>query len=238
MKYSPSKTTPLLAALALTSLSVFAENLQVELDKQKAAFEEKAPAEKISEYDKGIKAVQESGVLEKALNVGDTAPDFTLKNATGEEVTLSTLLKDGPVILTWYRGSWCPYCNIALRSYQENLDKFKAAGAQFVALTPELPDKSLPTSEKYELQFEVLTDLNSEVAKKFGLVFTMTKWVEDAMRDFADLKKYNGDEYDDTTLPLSATYIIQPDGKISYAFLDAEYRNRATPEQILEALKK
>lgn len=227
-----------LLASALTSLSLSAENLQTELDAFKAAFEEKAPAEKIVEYNKGIKAVQEAGVIEKALKVGDHAPDFTLKNAVGKEVTLSTLLKDGPVILTWYRGSWCPYCNIALQSYQANLPKFKEAGAQFVALTPELPDKSLPTAEKHKLEFEVLTDENSQVAKEFGLVFTMTKWVEDAMRDFADLKKYNGADYDDTTLPLSATYIIQPDGTISYAFLDAEYRNRATAEQILEALKK
>lgn len=226
-----------LLASALTSLSINAENLQSELDAFKAAFEENASAEKIAEYNKGIKAVQEAGVIEKALKVGDKAPDFTLKNAVGKEVTLSTLLKDGPVILTWYRGSWCPYCNIALQSYQANLDKFKEAGAQFVALTPELPDKSLATAEKHELKFEVLTDENSKVAKEFGLIFTMTKWVEDAMRDFADLKKYNGEGYDDTTLPLSATYIIQPDGTISYAFLDAEYRNRATAEQIIEALK-
>ncbi|MFC5051758.1 peroxiredoxin-like family protein [Rubritalea spongiae] len=224
-------------ALALSSMSVLAEDLQVELDARKDKFTKTAPEETIVEYNKGIKSVQESGVLEKALNVGDSAPDFTLKNAVGKDVTLSKLLKDGPVVLTWYRGSWCPYCNITLRNYQEHLDEFKKAGAQLVALSPELPDKSLPTTEKHALEFEVLTDLNSEVAKKYGIVFTMTKWVEDAMRDYADLKKYNGASYDDTTLPLSATYIIQPDGKISYAFLDAEYRNRATADQILESLK-
>ncbi|WP_435693381.1 peroxiredoxin-like family protein [Rubritalea sp.] len=219
-------------------MSISAENLQVELDQRKDQFTKSAPKETIVEYDKGIKAVQDSGVLDTALNVGDTAPDFTLKNAVGKDVTLSTLLTDGPVILTWYRGSWCPYCNIALRNYQENLGAFKEAGAQFVALSPELPDQSLPTKEKHALEFEVLTDQNSDVAKKFGIVFSMTKWVEDAMRDYADLKKYNGDKYDDTTLPLSATYIIQPNGEISYAFLDAEYRNRATADQILAALKK
>lgn len=227
-----------ITTLTLATTTLVAENLQTDLDAFKAAFEGKAPTETIEEYNKGIETVIKSGMLEKALKVGNKAPDFTLKNATGKEVTLSTLLKDGPVILTWYRGSWCPYCNIALQSYQANLAKFKEAGAQFVALTPELPDKSLANSQKHDLEFEVLTDLNSQVAKEFGLVFTMTKWVEDAMRDYADLKKYNGADYDDTTLPLSATYIIQPDGKISYAFLDAEYRNRATPEQILESLAK
>lgn len=228
----------ILFSLACAATSLPAESLQDQLDAFKANFEENAPAEKIEEYNKGIQAVIKSGMVKKALKTGDKAPDFTLKNATGKDVSLSSLLKDGPVILTWYRGSWCPYCNIALQSYQANLDKFEQAGAQFVALTPELPDKSLANSEKHELKFQVLTDLNSEVAQKFGLVFTMTKWVENAMRDFADLKKYNGANYDDTTLPLSATYIIQPDLAISYAFLDAEYRNRATPEQILEALSK
>ncbi|WP_018969887.1 peroxiredoxin-like family protein [Rubritalea marina] len=227
------------AAFLLTSAAtLLAEGLQEQLDTRKSAFESKAPKETITEYDKGIQAVQDSGVLEGALNVGDSAPDFTLSNAIGEKVTLSTLLKDGPVVLTWYRGSWCPYCNIALRSYQENLPKFKALGAQFVALSPELPDKSLPTSQKHALEFEVLTDLNNQVAKQFNIVFEMTPWLAKAMDNFAGLDGYNGKGYDTQTLPLSATYIITPDRKIAYAFLDAEYRNRATPEQILKELAK
>ncbi|MBK1832751.1 peroxiredoxin-like family protein [Roseibacillus ishigakijimensis] len=232
------KRTTLGLAFLLSALSLSAEDLQDELDARKANFEKTASAEKISEYNKGVEAVKQSGILAKALNVGDQAPDFTLPNAVGKEVTLSELLKDGPVILTWYRGSWCPYCNLTLINYQENLDKIKEAGAQFVAISPEQPDQSLPTKEKHELAFQVLSDTNNQVAKDFNIVFTMTKWVEEAMREFADLKKYNGEDYDDTTLPLSATYIIQPDRTISYAFLDAEYRNRATPEQVLAALKK
>ncbi|MDP0490717.1 MAG: peroxiredoxin-like family protein [Verrucomicrobiota bacterium JB023] len=221
----------------MASTVLLADDLQTELDKRKSDFTKTASEEKITEYNKGIELVEKSGVLESALNVGDTAPDFTLKNATGEEVTLSKLLEDGPVILTWYRGSWCPYCNITLNHYQQNLDKFKEAGAQLVALTPELPDKSLSATEKHGLEYEVLTDLNNQVADKFGIVFKMSDWVEDAMRSFANLPSYNGESYDDSTLPLSATYIIQPDRKITYAFLDAEYRNRATVEQILEGLK-
>ena len=229
----------LLAALTpLLVQAAMAEGLQDQLDAKKAAFESKASEEKISEYNKGVKAVQESGMLKNALNVGDTAPDFTLTNAIGKKVTLSTLLKDGPVVMTWYRGSWCPYCNIALRSYQENLGKIKASGAQFIALTPELPDKSLPNSEKHALEYEVLTDLNNQVAKEFKIIFEMTPWVANAMENFAGLNKYNGKEYDNKTLPLSATYIITPDRKIAYAFLDAEYRNRAIPKQIIAELAK
>ena len=224
--------------LLAMSLSTQAESLQDELDAFKAEFEKKADQEKIDEYNKGIQSVIESGMIERALKAGDKAPDFTLKNATGKDVTLSTLLKDGPVVLTWYRGSWCPYCNIALQSYQANLPKFKKAGARLVALTPELPDKSLTATEKHGLEFEVLSDVNNEVAGKFKIVFKMTPWVERAMRDFANLKSYNGDSYDDATLPLSATYVIAQDGTIAWAFLDAEYRNRATPEQILAELAK
>lgn len=239
MKTSTLSRTLFLAALTpLLAQSTFAEGLQQQLDAKKTAFESKATEEKINEYNKGIKAVQDTGMLQNALNVGDTAPDFTLINAVGKKVTLSTLLKDGPVVMTWYRGSWCPYCNISLRSYQENLPKIKAAGAQFIALTPELPDKSLPTSEKYDLEYEVLTDLNNQVAKQFKIVFEMTPWVANAMENFAGLNKYNGKDYDNKTLPLSATYIITPDHKIAYAFLDAEYRNRATPAQIIEELAK
>jgi len=222
----------------LLATQVHADELQDQLDAKKKAFEEKAPAEKIAEYNKGVKTVQDSGLMEKALKKGDTAPDFTLKNAVGKEVTLSKLLKNGPVVMTWYRGSWCPYCNIALQSYQQNLPKIIAASAQFVALTPELPDHSLPTKKKHSLEFEVLTDLDNQVAEKFNIVFKMTPWVKQAMEDFAGLKKYNGQSYDSGTLPLSATYIITPDRKIAYAFLDAEYRNRATPEMILKELAK
>jgi peroxiredoxin len=232
------KTLPAIFSLLALAASCHGETLQDELDARKAAFEKSASAEKIDEYDKGIRAVIASGMLDAALKEGATAPDFTLKNAVGEEVNLGELLKDGPVVLTWYRGSWCPYCNIALQSYQRELPAIRKAGAQFVALTPELPDKSLPTKEKFKLGYEVLTDLNNGVAEKFGIVFKMTPWVAKAMEEGFGLQGYNGKDYDKNTLPLSATYIITPDGKIAYAFLDAEYRNRATPEMILAELEK
>ena len=177
-------------------------------------------------------------MLERALKEGDTAPDFTLKNASGNEVSLAKLLENGPVVLTWYRGSWCPYCNIALQVYQKHLPEIKKAGGTFVALSPELPDKSLPTKEKYDLGYEVLTDLNNQVAEKFKIVFKMTPAVEKAMADAFGLATYNGKDYDTATMPLSATYIITPDRKIAYAFLNAEYRNRATPEMIIAELEK
>lgn len=209
--------------------------LKAQLDAKRANFEEKAPQHKIDVYNAGIEAVAQSGVLEGAINVGDTAPDFNLKNAVGNQVQLSDLLSKGPVVLTWYRGGWCPYCNLTLHALQEKLPDFKAAGASLVALTPELPDKSMSTSEKLELEFEVLSDIDNQVARQFGVVYKLTDEVGEMYENGFGLSNYNGN--DERELPLAATYIINADGVVKYAFLDAEYRNRAEPSDVLEVLK-
>jgi peroxiredoxin len=139
------------------------------------------------------------------------------------------------VILTWYRGGWCPYCNITLHYLQEYLPQFQAAGANLLALTPELPDSSLNTSEKHSLKFAVLSDLHNGVAKEYGIVFTLIEEVATAYQNGFGLHEYNGDESNE--LPLSATYIIDQDGIVRWAFLDKDYRNRAEPADILVALK-
>jgi peroxiredoxin len=205
------------------------------LAEKKAHFEANADEAKKTLYNQGIQAVVDAGVLERAKNVGDEAPNFTLKNANGESVNLKTQLKNGPVILMWYRGGWCPYCNLTLKSMQDHLAQFTAAGAQLIALTPELPDSSLSTKEKNNLQFEVLSDLKNTIAKQYGVVFTLTPEVAKKYQEGFGLHQYNGDESNE--LPLAATYIIGTDGKIKYAFLDADYRNRAEPAEILKHLK-
>ncbi|CAM3600128.1 redoxin domain-containing protein [Flavobacterium gelidilacus] len=123
------------------------------LNIKKEEFEKKASEEKKQIYADGLADVKNSGILERALNVGDKAPNFTLKNALNKSVYLYDELKNGPVILTWYRGGWCPYCNITLNFLQEKLPEFKNAGATLIALTPEKPDKSLSTTEKNKLEF-------------------------------------------------------------------------------------
>lgn len=210
--------------------------LASQLDAKKDQFLAKAPQSKIEAYDRGIDDIRQNGLLEQALNVGDEAPDFALQNATGNTIQLSEMLKSGPVILTWYRGGWCPYCNITLHYLQEFLPRFREAGAQLVALTPELPDKSLSTKEKHALEFEVLTDLNQAVAREYGIVFKLIDEVAGLYKQSFDLAEYNGS--DNNELPLAATYIVGTDGKIQYAFLDADYRNRAEPADILAALKQ
>ncbi|MDB2462912.1 AhpC/TSA family protein [Algibacter sp.] len=192
--------------------------------------------EKKQIYADGIQSVADSGVLNKALNVGDKAPDFELKDAINEPISLYNELKNGPVILTWYRGGWCPYCNITLRYLQNKLPEFKNAGATLLALTPEVPDNSLDTSEKNNLEFKVLSDVGNTIAKAYGIVFTLTKDVATIYEAAFGLNEKNGDT--SNQLPLAATYVIDTNGIIQYAFLDADYTARAEPDAILASLEK
>jgi len=193
----------------------------------------KAPEGLQDKFENGIKEIK--ALNDTALTVGDSAPDFELKNALNQPVKLSALLQGGPVVLTWYRGGWCPYCNIQLRYLQSYLPQFKAAGGTLVALSPELPDKSLDTTEKNNLEFEVLTDYNNEVARQFRIAFTLNDELIEIYNDFHKLETYNGVATNE--LPVPATYVIGTDGIIKYAFVNTDYRKRAEPAEILEVLK-
>lgn len=211
------------------------ESLKEQLDAKKSDFEQKADSTKKRIYKEGIDAVANSGVIENALNVGDVAPNFSLTNALGKQVALYDYLKKGKVVLTWYRGGWCPYCNLTLSKLQEELPNFEANGANLLALTPELPDKSISTAEKNELKFEVLSDVGNKIGKQYGVVYALTNDVAKSYNKSFGLNEYNGDKTNE--LPLAATYIIGQEGKILYAFIDADYRNRAEPSVLIEFLK-
>ena len=205
------------------------------LEERKQNFAKKADEKTKAIYTEGLSELSESGILEAAKNVGDKAPEFTLKNATGNDVSLTQKLKDGPVVLVWYRGGWCPYCNINLHYLQEESANIKAQGASIIAISPEKPDESMTTAEKNELEFEVLSDLHNKVAKEYGVVFELTEEVAAIYNEKFGLNDHNGDNSNE--LPLAATYIINTDGTIAYAFLDTDYRNRLEPKKITEFLK-
>ena len=149
------------------------QNLKSKLEERKAAFALKADDNTKRAYSQGIDEVRVSGITTSAKQVGDVAPNFNLNNAKSESVSLSDVLKEGPVIVNWYRGGWCPYCNMTLQALQQELPHYKSHGAQLIAITPELPDNSLTTREKNELEFEVLSDIGNQVAKKYGIVFKL-----------------------------------------------------------------
>ena len=205
------------------------------LEQRKAEFAQTADEEKKRIYQDGIDAIRESGVVAGASKLGDQAPNFTLRNAVGESVELYDYLNKGPVILTWYRGGWCPYCNLTLKALQDELPEFTSLGATLIALTPELPDKSISTAEKIGLEFEVLSDLGNAVAREYGVVFQLMDEVAQIYNKSFNMKQYNGD--DSNTLPLAATYIINRNREIVYAFLDEDYRNRAEPSELTDRLK-
>ena len=140
--------------------------LKDQLEAYKQQFLNKAPQSTIDAYEQGVNELAGSDILAQALKTGDSAAAFTLKNAIGQEISLQSYLDKGPVVLTWYRGGWCPYCNLTLKALQQALPEFKELGANLLTLTPELPDKSLSTLEKNSLEFEVLTDTNLEVARR------------------------------------------------------------------------
>ncbi|WP_435654219.1 peroxiredoxin-like family protein [Cellulophaga baltica] len=209
--------------------------LEKEINEKKAAFESSASEDKKQKYAEGIAAVVETNIVGNALQVGETAINFTLPNALGKKITLYDELENGPVILMWYRGGWCPYCNMQLHYMQEMLPEFKKLGASLIAITPETPDNSISTKEKNDLEFEVLSDLDNKVGYEYKVVFKLTEDVKEIYENGFELSKFNGN--DKGELPLAATYIIGQNKVIQYAFLDADYRNRAEPQDLLEHLK-
>lgn len=210
-------------------------SLKSQLEAKRANFELTADDRKKRAYKVGLEAVEKNGITSKAKQVGEQAPNFTLNNALGNPVELAEYLKKGKVVLTWYRGGWCPYCNMTLHELQQELPNFTANGATLIALTPELPDESISTAEKHNLEFEVLSDVGNKVAKDYGIVFRLTDEVAQMYNDSFGLNSHNGD--DSNELPLAATYIINEKGEIVYAFLDADYRKRAEPSELTEFLQ-
>lgn len=168
---------------------------------------------------------------EQGLRVGDKAPDFTLNDSHGNPVNLYSLLEKGPVVLTWYRGGWCPYCNLALKAFADKADEISDLGATFLALSPELPDKTLTTAEKNEIAFTILSDTNNHVSRQYDLVFKLNPQTFEAYEKGFGLSNYNGNM--DGELPVPATYIIDQKGIIRYAYVNPDYKHRANPDEVM-----
>ncbi len=178
-----------------------------------------------------------SGSASQSLKEGALAPDFTLPDPRGNTMGLSHLLEQGPVVLTFYRGAWCPYCHLALRAYQQALPQLQAGGATLVAISPQTPDHSRAFAEKLKLTFALLSDMDNQVARQFGLVFTIDEAVRGAYKQVgADLPAFNGkDSWD---LPVAGTFLIDQSGTVRLAFVDPDFTRRLDPSVIIARLEE
>lgn len=178
-----------------------------------------------------------SGLAARALTTGNAAPDFILPDAQGKPVRLRVLLDQGPVVVVFYRGGWCPYCNLHLRGFQRRLQEFRELGATVAAISPQLPDNSLSTKEKDELTFPVLSDVGNKVARQFGIVYELGDGLVELYRQFGHaLEDFNGAD-GSRELPVPATFLLDGDGTIRLAHVDVDYTRRLDPDDVIEALK-
>lgn len=210
-------------------------SLATELEAFLADFNERIPADirqVMRDADDDLRA---EGLEARALKAGATAPDFHLPRADGQRVRLSDRLAQGPVILTFYRGGWCPYCNLELRAYQRLLPEIERAGASLITVSPQTPDESLSTAEKNGLGFDVLSDRGSRVAEAYGLAFVLPDSLKALYTEFGHaLPALNGT--DDWRLPLPGTFVIGQDRRVLLASASVDYRTRLEPEDALRAL--
>lgn len=195
------------------------------------------PLEASQTIDAGIAAGQAAGLAERSRRTGQAAPDFTLPDAAGRPVALAELLKSGPVVLVFYRGNWCPYCDVQLRAYDEALPQFQQYGATLVAVSPQTPELTQLTAEEKSLRFPVLSDAGNAVARQYGLAYAVGDAVYETLRGVGiDLAAHNGDASGE--LPLTGTFVIARDGRIAWSLVEADFKQRPDPALIVAALAR
>jgi len=217
-------------------------SLQARLDAFKADFRAGKPPyhvspEVIAIMDRATDELIASGQAARARGAGDRAPDFALEGPDGEVVSSADLLARGPLVVSFYRGVWCPYCNMELQALQAALPAIRATGASLVAISPQTKPNSRKSIRQNELDFPILSDPENRIADAFGLRFRMPDYLIDLYRDGLknELPSFNGDA--SWTLPMPARFVIGTDGLIRYAEVNPDYTKRPEPEALLPALR-
>ena len=178
----------------------------------------------------------DSNIAMRSLQAGETAPDFELDDGTGVPLRLSQLLRSGPVVLTFYRGRWCRWCRGLLGELEATAAEIRALGARLIAVSPQTPAWSRATAEAGGLSYAVLSDVENRVARRFGLVYELPAALQASYARLGiDLRAYNGSR--SFELPVPATYVIAPGGKILYAFVSRDDAERPRASEILAALR-
>jgi peroxiredoxin len=210
--------------------------MQDKLTKVRQLRDEFIPSQFTAIMDRAIDDLVKSGIQKTALKLNEQIPQFNLPDTDGEFRSEAELLRAGPLVISFYRGSWCPYCNIELRGLQAALPKIKALGASVVAISPELPERQFATRETNALAFPILHDAGNQVAKLFGIVYELPPDLLAAYRAFGhDLARVN-DASSATELPLPATFVVAQSGRVSFAYIDEDYARRLSTDDILVAL--
>jgi peroxiredoxin len=212
-------------------------SLQEKLDAVKADFISKVPAELRAVMDKVTDGLIESGQADRALKVGDRAPTFELPDPDGNIVTSAELLRKGPLVLTFYRGVWCPYCNLDLQALEEAAAEIRATGASLVAISQQTAPNSRKSQRDNKLSFPILGDKGGELADDFGIRWKSPEELQSVYKLVGvDLAAFNGEG--SWTLPMPARYVIDRDGTIVYSEVNADYTHRPEPSDLLPVLRK
>ncbi len=210
-------------------------NLQLELSQFKREFLKKFPPEKAAIMQGATQALAKEFKNRRALRIDDEAPDFVLQNTDGQQISLYDKLNQGAVILTFYFGGWCPYCNLELRAYQRLLPKIQALGASVLAISPQTLDASQKTVLNNGLSLDVLSDAGCQIARDYGIVFEIPDRLRLLYTELGHaLPDYNGTE--DWLLPFTATFIIDRRRHIALAHIDVDYTKRYEPADAIAIL--
>ncbi|SCW59141.1 peroxiredoxin-like family protein [Ancylobacter rudongensis] len=217
-------------------------SLQAKLDAFKADFQAgrppyNVPRSVIETMHRATAELIASGAAQRALKAGDRIPAFALADPDGKPVASADLLARGPLVISFYRGVWCPYCNMELQALQENLPQFQALGASLIAISPQNPVNSRKSVRQNTLSFPILSDPGNEVAAAFGLRFPLPDYLVDLYKSLKnDLPAFNGDA--SWTLPMPARFVVGEDGTILYAEVNPDYTRRPEAEDMLPALRR
>ncbi|MEH1969552.1 peroxiredoxin-like family protein [Nostoc sp.] len=198
----------------------------------------KEKPEIISIKKQATKELVESGIGKICLQTGDKIPIFSLPNVAGDQVNIVDLLARGPLVISFYRGSWCGYCNLEMRVLQKALPYIRAVGADLIAISPEKLTEACDLIETFQIEFPILSDRDNMIAKQFGLVYTMPPQLQPIFRDKFDINVPEKNGNDSWELPITATYIVAPDRTIIHAFTDPNHTHRLEPRDIIEILCK
>ncbi|MGZ4815393.1 MAG: peroxiredoxin-like family protein [Terriglobales bacterium] len=209
--------------------------LREELDERRLNMRHFVPKATQAINDRAIEEFRQAGVAQRALKVGDKAPEFSLPDLRKNTVSSRDLLAQGPLIVTFIRGRWCPFCCATVEAWQEHLAAVKQKGANFVAISPMLPKQADFMRDQHKLLFPILHDEGNKVAAQFGVAYQVPDYQQELFKTvFINLPFINGDQ--SWTLPFPATFVLGRDRLIQCAFADPDYTLRAEPAKVLQIL--